>query len=364
MQKSVSCDSIHSYQRGDFMTLYEKGMMEAQNNDKVIFYDYISYKRAAGWWTGLIGTDWNRPREIQRAKYNSEFLQSLPDYYFLGLPIKELLKSTYASGRCHACAIALSLFFKDFEIVTCNLKNYVEHYTIKSKNNIYDYREINEYEHTFLLIELDGQKTVIDTTWGFITDYETYSMIFNPDKIRTITSELLNNVEPYQYIKSLKNYKVDLKCFHQIYIEEKNEWVTTEEEKEFDKIMHSYMDMCTNYTNNKNSHLQDFINRCLFRTSNSTCHWDWRCTLEYRKRKIEYPTTNLFSLEDDEFDTRIESEYPETIERNKRILESYHKAEIPEIDSNEEKIGTNSLIDKIKTKSLNLVRTLKNRTGR
>ena len=326
------------------MTEFEKRMMKVQNNDKVIFYDYIQYKMAAGWWTGLYGTDWNRPREIHRAKYTAEFLQNLPDCYFLGLPIKELLKYKCANGRCHACAIALSLCFKDFKIITCNLKNYAEHYTIKSKNSIYDYKERDEYEHTFLLINLNCIETVIDTTFGFITDYKTYEFIFNPNKIRIITSEELKNVEPYQYIKSLKDYKVDLKCFHQIYIQDKKEWISTKEEVEFKKIMNSYMDLCKNYTNNENSHLQDFINRCLFRTSNSTCHWDWRCTLGYGT-KIEYPKNNMFSLEDDEFDMRIESEYPETIERNKKILEGYHK----EI---EEEINENTKCLKKKTKKL------------
>lgn len=319
----------------DGKTKYERNLEWAKENDMIVYYDYISYKRAAGWCTGLIGTDWKRPENIKRAKYNSEFIKKLPDYYFLGFPIKELLKSDYANGRCHACAIALSLYFKDFEIVTCNLKNYAEHYTIKSKNSIYDYSAIDEFEHTFLVIDLEGKKTVIDTTWGFITDFSTYKKIFAPNKIRTITSEQLNDVEPYQYIKSLKHYKLDLKWFH--FIKKDNEWITSEEEKEYDKIIHNYMDMCSNYTNNENFHLQDFINRCLFRTSNSTCHWDWRCTLESRYN-IEYPKNNMFSLEDDEFDNRIESELPKTIERNKKVLENYHKEPVQESESKVKKL--------------------------
>lgn len=321
----------------DDKTKYERKLELAQENDKVIYYDYISYKRAAGWWTGLINTDWNRPKKIQRAKYNSEFIQNLPDYYFLGLPIKELLKSSYANGHCHACVIALSLYFKDFEIITCNLKNYAEHYTIKSKNSFYGSQELDEFEHTFLVIDLEGEKTVIDTTWGFITDYETYKDIFNLNKIRIITSEQLKNVKLYQYIKSLKKYVLDLNCFHEIYIEEENKWITSDGENEFRKIQEKYLDLCKNYKNVDNYHLQDFINRCLFRTSNDTCHWDWRVTLKYHT-KIEYPKNNMFSLEDDEFDARIESELPETIERNKRILENYHKVQPEESKSKVKKI--------------------------
>lgn len=334
----------------DTRTNFEKNLELAQENDKVVYYDYISYKRATGWWTFLINNDWHRPTIIQRAKYNGEFLYNLSDYYFLGFPIKELLKYSYADGNCHACAIALSLYFKNFEIITCNLKNYAEHYTIKSKNSFYGSQELNEYEHTFLLVELDNQKTVIDTTFGFITDYETYKFIFNPNKIRTITSEQLRNVDAYQYINSLKDYKVDLNCFNQIYIKEKNEWVTTKEEIEFDEIIHSYMDMCKNYTNHENPHLQDFINRCLFRTSNSTSHWDWRSHLEFGN-KLEYPPITLLSLEDDEFDERLDGTCKDTIERNKSILENYHK---------EQTIETKSQDNSFKSKILKLVRIFKN----
>ena len=128
-------------------TLYEKRMKNAQDNDKVVFYDYLMYKRACGWWTGLINSDWNRPCKIERAKYHAAFLQNLPNYYFLGFPIKELLKSCYSGGYCHACAVALSLCFDDFEIVTCNLKNYADHYNQKSD------RKINGFEHTFIIVE-------------------------------------------------------------------------------------------------------------------------------------------------------------------------------------------------------------------
>jgi len=330
--------------KNETKTKFEQNLEWSQENEKIVYYDYISYKRAAGWWTGLRNDDWHRPTVIQKAKYNGEFLHNLSDYYFLGLPIKELLKLSYANGHCHACAVALSLYFKNFEIITCNLKNYANYYTIKSKNSFNGSQELDEYEHTFLLIDLDGKKTVIDTTFGFITDYETYKIIFNPNKIRTITSEQLKDVEPYQYIKSLRDYNVDLNCFHQIYIKEKNEWITTEEEKEFDKIIHDYMDMCKNYANNQNTHLQDFINRCLFRTSNSTSHWHWRNHLEYGD-KLEYPQIILSSLEDDEFDERLDGVWKDTIERNKRVLENYHKELTPE---------KKSKINNFKSKILNL----------
>ena len=227
------------------------------------------------------------------------------------------------------------------------MKNYAEHYTIKSKNSFYGSQELDEYEHTVLLIDLDGKKTVIDTTFGFVTDYETYQKIFNPNKIRIITSEQLKEVESYQYIKSLKNYKLDLKWFH--YVKKDDEWITSDEEKEYDKIIHDYMDMCKNYINSENPHLQDFMNRCLFRTSNSTSHWNWRNHLEYGE-ELEYPPIALLSLADDEFDDRLDGAWKDTIERNKRVLENYHKEQIlePKIQDN-----------KFKRKILKLIRPFK-----
>lgn len=317
----------------DTKTKFKRNLEWAQENDKVVYYDYINYKRAAGWWTGLRNDDWHRPVEIQNAKYNGEFLYNLSDYYFLGFPIKELLKHGYANGHCHACAIALSLYFKDFQIITCNLKNYAEHCTIESKNSFYGKQKLDEYEHTALLIDLDGKKTIIDTTFGFVTDYETYQLIFKPNKIRFITSEQLKEVEPYQYIKALKDYKLELKWFH--YIKKDDEWITSKEEKEYDKIIHNYMDMCKNYINSENPHLQDFMNRCLFRTSNSKSHWNWRNHLEYGD-ELEYPPIALLSLEDDELDERLDGVWKDTIERNKRVLENYHKEQIlePKIQDN------------------------------
>ena len=342
MTKTELIENIEFITGIEFKTKFERNLRWAQEQDRVIYYDYLSYKRAAGWWTGLINDDWNRPSLIEKAKYNGEFLKNLPDYYFLGFPIKELLKLSYANGHCHACAIALSLYFKDFEVVTCNLQNYADHYSIKSG------RTESEYEHTFLLVNLEGKRTVIDTTFGFITDLDTYKKIFNPNKIRIITSEQLEKVKPYQYIKSLKDYKGMPPGFNEIYDAEKKEWFPTEEKVEYQKIIHEYMDICSNYSNNENAHLQDFINRCLFRTSNSASHSSWRTCLEHKivNAKYEYPQTNLFSLEDDEFDENLYSTYKDTIERNKRILDSYHKEQVPETSN-------------LKNKLLKLVRNLK-----
>ncbi len=333
------------------MTMFEQNLEKAQNDEKIVYYDYLLYKRAAGWWTGLKNDDWNRPTIIKKAKYNAEFLQKLPQYYFLGFPIKELLKHSYANGCCHACAVALSLYFKDFEIITCNLQNYADHYTVKSGE------KIEEYEHTLLLVELDGKKTVIDTTFGFIADFESYKEIFNPNNIRIITSEQLKAVKPYQYIKSLKLYTGSPFGFNEVYDEEKKEWYLTEEEQKYRRILQEYMEMCQIYNNSKNSHLSDFINRCLLKTSNSQCLENWRNSLQFKEHgntKYEYPKINLSSLEDDEFDENLYSTYNDTISRNERVLLSYHiqknnKDNRPPYEKPNVKIRVRSFINKIKS---------------
>lgn len=308
------------------MNLYEKRMKNSQDNDKVIFYDYLNYKRAAGWWTGLINDDWNRPSKIERAKYHGAFLQNLPDYYFLGFPIKVLLKSCYSEGYCHACAIALSLCFDEFEIVTCNLVNYVNYYNQDSD------RIIDEFEHTVIVAILEGKRIVIDTTWGLITDYNTYKYIFNINKIRSISSKDLNNTEIYQYIKKRKYYvgpSYEIKSNN------------NEKYEEYKLMMNEYMDMCKKYLNSENKHLQDFINRCLYNTSNKACLDTWRSDYHFKSTidfRIQYPTTDLFSLNDDEFDFILDSPYKDTKERNASILENYHKEKITQKTSFKQKI--------------------------
>lgn len=311
---------------GETMTLYEKRMKNAQGNDKVIFYDYLSYKRAAGWWTGLVNDDWNRPYKIKKAKYHAAFLQNLPDYYFLGFPIKDLLKTCYSGGYCYACAVALSLCFDDFEIITCNLANYADHCNQKSD------RKNDEFEHAFIIVDLEGKRTVIDTTWGMITDYDTYKHIFNINNVRSISSEDLKDTEIYQYIKARKydagpSYESEL---HE-----------DETYKEYSSMIHEYMDMCKNYSNSNNKHLQDFLNRCLYKTSNSTCLGNLRRRQHFKSiidYQIQYPTTDLFSLTDDEFDITLESPYKDTKVRNAKTLENYHKEIAPQKTSFKQKI--------------------------
>lgn len=98
-------------------------------------------------------------------------------------------------------------------------------------------------------------------------------------------------------------------------------------------MIQEYMDMCKNYSNSNNKHLQDFMNRCLYRTSNSACLDDWRMSQHFKSIidfQIQYPNADLFSLTDDEFDFILESSYKDTKETNSKVLENYHKEDIPQ----------------------------------
>lgn len=299
------------------MGTYIDRMESVKTNDKIVYYDYIKYKEAAGWHTSIIADDWYRPTIVKKSKYHSGFLQSLPNYYFLGFPIKELLKSSYSNHYCHSCAVALALCFDDFEIVTCNLKAYADYL----KKNFSDYDDNTEFEHTFIVINIDVKKIVIDTTWGMITDYDTYDYIFHLNKIRRISSSELKNTEIYEFIESRK---LIAGPSHESYLKDSEDYL------KYRADLQVYMDMCQNYSNDKNKHLQDFFNRCLYRTSNSTCLWDWRGTLYYKHiidTQIEYPSIDMISIEDDEYDFLLDSSKEETKQRNATILENYHKQE-------------------------------------
>lgn len=288
-------------------TTYEKKMNAALENDSIVFYDYIQYKKTIGWWTDSDTSDWNRPLKIKRAKYHGAFLNNLPNYYFLGFPIKDLIKSNCSRGFCHACAVALSLYFDDFEIITCNLSNYVHYY---NKNS---YRKIFEFEHSFIVVNINGVKTVIDTTWGIITPYDVYDNIFKLKDIKRITGETLKSTSIYRYIEKKKYQRGPS-------IESQNEY--DEEYAKYILMLDEYTQMCDDYTNLNDSHLERFINSCLYGTSNTECFKEWRYQL-HSSHQIDYPTDDLFSLTDDINDFTLNSPYEYTNKRNQIVLENY-----------------------------------------
>ena len=172
------------------MAKYGKKLFKAINNNKIVYYDY-------------------------------QFINQLPNYNFLGTPIKEVLNSDYSS---HECVLALSTYFKEFEIITCNLGS-------SEKNSI-------------LKININNKNIIIDTTLKFITDVSTYYNIFEPKNIRTIKSEEINNTLFYKYIKYYRNNnKIDA------------------------NTLNKYFEICNNCKDYNNSNIEYFISLILQRTT-------------------------------------------------------------------------------------------------
>lgn len=293
------------------MDIYLERMEESNNNDKIIYFDYINYKLAAGWFQLITRTDWHRPKKIKKAKYDGTFLENLPKYYFLGIPFNKLFRLEYSSRSCHSMALALSMCFDEFEIVTANLKNYWEYYYKHTHS------KIGKFEHTFLVVNIDGKKMIIDTTWGMITDYDTYNYIFDLQDIKIISSDEIKKTEIYQFMQENKYLKGP---------SEESERIKDEEWENYDKIIYHHMDLCKNYKNENNPHLQDFFNRCIYITSNISTVEHWRLSQQFEYRRVfTYPTIKMDSLVDDEFDNNLFSSEEKTNIRNQEIAANYHK---------------------------------------
>ena len=289
------------------MQTFEEKFKKAQDEDKIIYYDYIMYKRALGWQTGFINDDWLRPTFINRARYDASFLVELPNYYFLGFPVKEIIKSSYANGRCHACSLALSLCFKNFTIITANLKAYLDFY------NRHFLDKLDEFEHTFLLTKIKGKNKVIDTTFGLITSLETYDFIFTLDNIRKIDSSTMQNLIIYQDLLKQINY------IGPSYDEEIKQNIAYRKYYEnWQKLENSWQNF-----KHENKNVETFINRCLYNSIRFSSLDDLRYCLEYKplkEMKITYPKKNMISLKDDQNDELLDGYFEDTKAQNAQIL--------------------------------------------
>ena len=290
-------------------TTYKIELEKAIDEDKVIFYDYLMYKKQAGWCTGFgRNDDWSRPRVVKKARYNPKLLYDVGLNYYLGIPISDLIRAWWASGSCHACALALTLVFDDSKIVTANLTNYLKYRNIQEEQR--GYKISDSFEHSFLLINNNGVDRVIDTTWGFITDYETYNKIMGLEDIRIIKKEEISKTKAYEIL--LRNCKSIIPY---------PDYINPQEYEEFEeKELIEFEKACKEYENKDNVHLQDFLNRCVYRTSHRNCVERWANNV-YDKSFInyrDYPKEEMFSLEDDKYDDFLYSTNKKTNEENAR----------------------------------------------
>ena len=217
------------------MTVCEEKYKTACMNNKITFFDYDTFVK-----------------EGSKSIYDSNFISNLPDLYFLGLPIKEIIKSDYSNGLCHFLSLALGLCFDDFELVISNQRNYLEIY-----NKINNTSEV-EFEHTYIIVNINGIKKVIDIPRGIIMDFHTYYDVFGIKEKYKITKDELLSVPAVKLMYEHKN-EISPKI--------------VDDNKDVDKIkkytlfIKEYLELCEKYTNPYEFKLEYFIKRCLPSTS-------------------------------------------------------------------------------------------------
>lgn len=295
------------------MSLMDQELSNAQNNDQVWFFDYVSYKYAVGWKRGLIRSEWFKPKRPRKAFYFADFRNNLPNYYFLGFKIKHLIKFCYINGCCYAGAVALSLCFDNFKICTAKLKNVEEVWS----------RWKGEY-HGFLILEKDGVEYVVDTTFGFICSFDVYKRIFAPYEIQQFSSNEIKASEPYKFLEkyksdasawkffcSKKDKQDGYKAYNLLFYPEKDD-----QNIHFVDKVEEFSRLCNEYVNVENPMLQEFFNNKLYKVS--TLRWiqSWFKTkidesdptyAGVLTSGIHYPEVNLNSILDDEKDFFIKT---------------------------------------------------------
>jgi len=243
--------------KGIFASEYEKQMKKACKLGSIKFYDKQNYDSHMK----LLFHNTDKP-EV----FDKDFITTLPDYRFLGIPIKRLIQNDCSNGYCYSIVLALSLCFDNFQIVTANLDNYAQYYRNHGHNT--------DYKHCFLLLPND---IVIDTTFGITCLLGTYRKIFSPSNLRYISSDELKDREIYQYIQSLKNTTYD-EIFPQFSNKKLAEAMDTDEYWDF---FLDWQNKNLEYKNPTNQHMEDYFTKHISRTSNPHCLWNWMTSIQY-----------------------------------------------------------------------------------
>ena len=217
------------------MTLCEEKYRKATIDNIITIFDYDIFVNEGG-----------------KSKYDPDFISNLPDYYFLGLPIKEIIKSNCSNKLCHFLSLALGLCFDDFELVVSNQKNYLETY-----NKVYN-KNIIEFEHTYIIVSIDGTKKVIDIPRGIIMDVDAYYDVFGIEEKYKYTKQDFINEEPVKLILDHIN-DISPKLMEGDKDENKI--------RDYKLFIEKYIELCENYSNVQEFKLAYFIKRCLLATS-------------------------------------------------------------------------------------------------
>lgn len=250
------------FKEGIFASPYEKQMKKACELGKVKFYDKENYSEHME----LLFPNCKKPNVL-----DEEFVCSLPDYNFLGIPIKRLIQHDCSDGYCYSIILALSLCFEDFKIATAKLDNYAKYYQNHGHNT--------DFEHCYLVLPND---VVIDTTFGIVCKAEIYTKIFKPSSCRSISSEELRNCELYEYLQSLKS-----KTYADIFPQFENlNLAKAVDSDEYWGLFMDWQNKSLAYKNPANTHIEDFFAKHISRTSNPHCLWNWMLSIQYHAKQL------------------------------------------------------------------------------
>ncbi|MBQ7880792.1 MAG: hypothetical protein IJ358_03010 [Clostridia bacterium] len=262
----------YCYKEGIFASAYEKQMKKACKLGKIKFYDKDNYNDHMK----LLFYDCEKP-EV----FDNNFIKSLPDYNFLGIPIKRLIQNDCANGCCYSIILMLSLCFENFKIVTAELDNYAQYY----KNNSYN----TDYKHCYLILPND---MVIDTTFGIICKKDVYTKIFKPSNCKYISNEELKCNKLYQYLQSLKDSTYDM-IFPQFKDVKLDRAMDT---TEYWDLFFDWQEKCVAYKNENNTHIENYFKEYIARTSNPHDLWNWMLSVQFHKDQLEDDNKELLQL--------------------------------------------------------------------
>jgi len=142
--------------------------------------------------------------------YEMEFIESLRDTYFGGVPASILLLSNkYTSGRCYDCALlaCFGMGDDDFRMVDANIDGLaLNPVYIDEFNKIVEKcgKVIGNYKnHCFVeRTKKDGTVWVYDTTLGIVCEKNLYYKIENPEITKINDKQRVLDYFEYQAIKN------------------------------------------------------------------------------------------------------------------------------------------------------------------
>lgn len=239
------------------MHILDQKMEKAVKEGKVVWYYDNSYSMK------------DQFDDVFTRKFDNSLIESLPNYGFLGLPVKEIIKNYISNGNCYLSAVALSLLFektenapyKNFRVVNCDLNGYLNY--INDINHNYSGRK--DFDHSFFVFEMNGRDIVIDASFGIIMEYDTYKDIFGTQYIKEFSVEELKETEVYRFLENNKGFIISSLQDKDLLDENKNK----QDENKFYELINQHSKLCENFNSYENFYLTFFITKRLLSCSNT-----------------------------------------------------------------------------------------------